>query len=94
MIFSLAVCQSSLPTWSDDCFCVLFNPLSGSTHLFSKWALIVLNMISEGIDSPKVLIDSLLELAADSDQAVEPDFFVELIGELIRYDFLMEVMPA
>ena len=62
--------------------------------MFSKWALIVLNMISEGIDSPKVLIDSLLELAADSDQAVEPDFFVELIGELIRYDFLMEVMPA
>ena len=90
----LMVPMSSLPMWSDDFLCVLFHPVSGATHMFSKWALIALNFVAEGQDTRGLLVASLEALASDAQVEVNSEFFVNLIEELIRYDFLMEGSTA
>lgn len=89
-VFELVVPEPSLPKWSDDGICVLFHPMSGATHMLSNWALVVIALIADGKKTWEVLLEALKELAIDSGQEIEPTFFVCLISELVRYDFLLE----
>ncbi len=81
---------ASLPVWSDGSFCVLFHPITGSTFLMSPWAVIALNLVSDGLTNAQELIGELSNLAIEDGQAAERVFFVDLLNELIRLDYLLE----
>lgn len=80
----------SLPTWSDGIFAVVFHPITGSTYLMSPWALVVLDLVSGGLQNPDALVDALCNRADEDGYSVERPFFVDLLDELIRLDYLLE----